>query len=42
MVSLAIRTDYGLVAAVQTGSMERGLELADRLTTGSCASTTRR
>jgi benzaldehyde dehydrogenase (NAD) len=28
------RHEYGLVAAIQTGSMERGLEIADRLNTG--------
>ena len=27
-------TEYGLVAAIQTGSMERGLEVAERLRTG--------
>jgi benzaldehyde dehydrogenase (NAD) len=33
-VAVANDTDYGLVAAVQTGDVERGLALADRLTTG--------
>jgi benzaldehyde dehydrogenase (NAD) len=33
-VRVANDTEYGLVAAIQTGSMERGLALADRLTTG--------
>jgi benzaldehyde dehydrogenase (NAD) len=33
-VTLANRTGYGLVAAVQTGSVERGLALAGRLATG--------
>ncbi|MGH3220216.1 MAG: aldehyde dehydrogenase family protein [Streptosporangiaceae bacterium] len=27
-------TEYGLVAAIQTGSMERGLEIAGQLRTG--------
>jgi benzaldehyde dehydrogenase (NAD) len=33
-VRVANDTEYGLVAAIQTGSVERGLELADRLNTG--------
>src|ERR1700729_2727483 len=33
-VRVANATDYGLVAAIQTGSMERGLEIAERLNTG--------
>src|SRR5580704_12900141 len=33
-VRTANATEYGLVAAIQTGSMERGLEIADRLHTG--------
>ncbi|MFE5857210.1 aldehyde dehydrogenase family protein [Streptomyces sp. NPDC056500] len=33
-VAVANRTAYGLVAAVRTGSVERGLALADRLATG--------
>ncbi|WP_067608958.1 aldehyde dehydrogenase family protein [Nocardiopsis listeri] len=33
-VALANRTEYGLTAAVQTGSAERGLALAERLSTG--------
>ncbi|MCC3775012.1 benzaldehyde dehydrogenase [Streptomyces sp. UNOB3_S3] len=33
-VEVANRTEYGLVAAVQTGSAERGLALAGRLATG--------
>jgi benzaldehyde dehydrogenase (NAD) len=33
-VRVANATEYGLVAAIQTGSMERGLEIADRLNTG--------
>jgi benzaldehyde dehydrogenase (NAD) len=33
-VRIANDTAYGLVAAIQTGSMERGLEIADRLNTG--------
>jgi benzaldehyde dehydrogenase (NAD) len=33
-VEVANRTAYGLVAAVQTGSVERGLDLASRLDTG--------
>ena len=33
-VRTANATEYGLVAAIQTGSMERGLEIAERLTTG--------
>jgi benzaldehyde dehydrogenase (NAD) len=33
-VRTANATEYGLVAAIQTGSMERGLEIADRLNTG--------
>ncbi|KPI19105.1 Benzaldehyde dehydrogenase (NAD(+)) [Actinobacteria bacterium OK074] len=33
-VAVANRTAYGLVAAVQTGSAERGLALAERLATG--------
>ena len=33
-VRVANDTEYGLVAAVQTGSVERGLEIADRLNTG--------
>ncbi|WNV89043.1 aldehyde dehydrogenase family protein [Umezawaea sp. Da 62-37] len=33
-VEVANRTGYGLVAAVQTGSVERGLALAGRLATG--------
>jgi benzaldehyde dehydrogenase (NAD) len=33
-VELANRTEYGLVAAVQTGSAERGRAVADRLRTG--------
>jgi len=33
-VRIANDTEYGLVAAIQTGSMERGLEIADRLRTG--------
>ena len=30
-VRTANATEYGLVAAIQTGSMERGLEIAERL-----------
>ncbi|MFI9115981.1 aldehyde dehydrogenase family protein [Streptomyces venezuelae] len=33
-VAVANDTEYGLVAAVRTGSVERGLRLADRLRTG--------
>jgi benzaldehyde dehydrogenase (NAD) len=33
-IRVANATEYGLVAAIQTGSMERGLEIADRLNTG--------
>ena len=33
-IRTANATEYGLVAAVQTGSMERGLEIAERLNTG--------
>jgi acyl-CoA reductase-like NAD-dependent aldehyde dehydrogenase len=33
-VRVANDTEYGLVAAIQTGSVERGLELAERLNTG--------
>jgi benzaldehyde dehydrogenase (NAD) len=33
-VAVANRTEYGLVAAVQTGSAERGVALADRLASG--------
>ena len=33
-VRIANATEYGLVAAIQTGSMERGLEIAERLNTG--------
>jgi benzaldehyde dehydrogenase (NAD) len=33
-VAVANDTDYGLVAAIQTGSIERGLEVADQLRTG--------
>jgi benzaldehyde dehydrogenase (NAD) len=33
-VRVANDTEYGLVAAIQTGSMERGLELAEQLRTG--------
>jgi benzaldehyde dehydrogenase (NAD) len=33
-VSVANQTEYGLVAAIQTASVERGLALADRLGTG--------
>jgi benzaldehyde dehydrogenase (NAD) len=33
-VRVANDTEYGLVAAIQTGSVERGLEVADRLRTG--------
>lgn len=33
-VAVANDTEYGLVAAVQTGSIERGMRLADRLNTG--------
>jgi len=33
-VRVANDTDYGLVAAIQTGSIERGLALADQLRTG--------
>jgi benzaldehyde dehydrogenase (NAD) len=33
-VRVANDTEYGLVAAVQTGSLERGLALADQLRTG--------
>jgi len=33
-VRIANDTDYGLVAAIQTGSMERGLEVAGQLCTG--------
>ncbi|MFD0746795.1 aldehyde dehydrogenase family protein [Phytohabitans flavus] len=33
-VAVANRTEYGLVAAVQTGDVERGTALADRLRTG--------
>jgi benzaldehyde dehydrogenase (NAD) len=33
-VAVANDTEYGLVAAIQTGSIERGLDLADRLHTG--------
>ena len=33
-VRTANATEYGLVAAIQTGSMERGLEIAERLNTG--------
>ena len=33
-VRVANDTEYGLVAAVQTGSVERGLDLAERLNTG--------
>ena len=33
-VRIANATEYGLVAAIQTGSMERGLEIADRLNPG--------
>jgi benzaldehyde dehydrogenase (NAD) len=33
-VEVANDTEYGLVAAIQTGSVERGLEIADRLRTG--------
>ncbi|WP_408899686.1 benzaldehyde dehydrogenase (plasmid) [Nocardioides sp. R1-1] len=33
-VAVANDTEYGLVAAVQTGSIERGMRLADRLHTG--------
>ncbi|WP_158891521.1 benzaldehyde dehydrogenase [Amycolatopsis anabasis] len=33
-VAVANQTEYGLVAAVQTGSVERGTALADRLRTG--------
>jgi benzaldehyde dehydrogenase (NAD) len=33
-VAVATQTEYGLVAAIQTGSVERGLALADRLGTG--------
>jgi benzaldehyde dehydrogenase (NAD) len=33
-VQLANDTDYGLAAAIQTGSMQRGLEVAGRLRTG--------
>lgn len=33
-VRIANATEYGLVAAIQTGSMERGLDIAERLNTG--------
>jgi acyl-CoA reductase-like NAD-dependent aldehyde dehydrogenase len=33
-VRTANATEYGLVAAIHTGSMERGLEIAERLNTG--------
>ncbi|WP_230862803.1 aldehyde dehydrogenase family protein [Amycolatopsis camponoti] len=33
-VEVANATEYGLVAAVQTGSLERGRDLAQRLRTG--------
>ncbi|HEY6493631.1 MAG TPA: benzaldehyde dehydrogenase [Trebonia sp.] len=33
-VRVANATDYGLVAAVQTGSLDRGLEVAEQLRTG--------
>jgi benzaldehyde dehydrogenase (NAD) len=33
-VRVANDTEYGLVAAIQTGSVERGLEIADQLSTG--------
>ena len=33
-VAVANDTEYGLVAAIQTGSIQRGLRLADRLNTG--------
>jgi benzaldehyde dehydrogenase (NAD) len=33
-VRTANATEYGLVAAIQTGSMERALEIAERLNTG--------
>ena len=33
-VQVANDTEYGLVAAIQTGSAERGLEIAERLNTG--------
>jgi benzaldehyde dehydrogenase (NAD) len=33
-VRVANDTEYGLVAAIQTGSVERGLEIADQLRTG--------
>ena len=33
-VAVANDTEYGLVAAIQTGSAERGRAVADRLTTG--------
>jgi benzaldehyde dehydrogenase (NAD) len=33
-VQVANDTEYGLVAAIQTGSVERGLEVADQLRTG--------
>ena len=33
-IRTANATEYGLVAAVQTGSMERGLQIAERLNTG--------
>lgn len=33
-IELANRTEYGLVASVQTGSLSRGLAIADRLRTG--------
>ena len=41
-VAVANDTEYGLVAAIQTGSRERGRAVADRLTPASCTSTTRR
>jgi benzaldehyde dehydrogenase (NAD) len=33
-VRVANDTEYGLVVAIQTGSVERGLEVADQLHTG--------
>lgn len=33
-VAVANDTEYGLVAAIQTGSVERGMRVADRLNTG--------
>ena len=33
-VRVANETEYGLVAAIQTGSLDRGREVADRLRTG--------